>query len=130
MISRKILVVDDDSTSRRLMSHILNREGYDVATASDGVEALELMADDPAEILITDRMMPNMDGVELLKAVRQSPIYGHIPVIIVTANSDARDQPEAEAAGATAFLTKPVGSTELLATVQRALLLGQVKKSA
>jgi CheY-like chemotaxis protein len=130
MTSRKILVVDDDSTSRRLMSHILNREGYDVATASDGVEALELMADDPAEILITDRMMPNMDGVELLKAVRQSPIYGHIPVIIVTANSDARDQPEAEAAGATAFLTKPVGSTELLATVQRALLLGQVKKSA
>jgi len=130
MISRKILVVDDDSTSRRLMSHILNREGYDVATASNGVEALELMADDPAEILITDRMMPNMDGVELLKAVRQSPIYGHIPVIIVTANSDARDQPEAEAAGATAFLTKPVGSTELLATVQRALLLGQVKKSA
>ncbi len=130
MISRKILVVDDDSTSRRLMSHILNREGYDVATASDGVEALELMADDPAEILITDRMMPNMDGVELLKAVRQSPIYGHIPVIIVTANSDARDQPEAEAAGATAFLTKPVGSTELLGTVQRALLLGQVKKSA
>jgi len=130
MTTRKILVVDDDSTSRRLMSHILNREGYDVATASDGVEALELMADDPAEILITDRMMPNMDGVELLKAVRQSPIYGHIPVIIVTANSDARDQPEAEAAGATAFLTKPVGSTELLATVQRALLLGQVKKSA
>jgi two-component system chemotaxis response regulator CheY len=130
MISRKILVVDDDSTSRRLMSHILNREGYDVAAASDGVEALELMADDPAEILITDRMMPNMDGVELLRAVRQSPIYGHIPVIIVTANSDARDQPEAEAAGATAFLTKPVGSTELLATVQRALLLGQVKKSA
>ena len=130
MTSRKILVVDDDSTSRRLMSHILNREGYEVATASDGVEALELMADDPAEILITDRMMPNMDGVELLKAVRQSPIYGHIPVIIVTANSDARDQPEAEAAGATAFLTKPVGSTELLATVQRALLLGQVKKSA
>ena len=130
MTSRKILVVDDDSTSRRLMSHILNREGYDVATASNGVEALELMADDPAEILITDRMMPNMDGVELLKAVRQSPIYGHIPVIIVTANSDARDQPEAEAAGATAFLTKPVGSTELLATVQRALLLGQVKKSA
>ena len=130
MTTQKILVVDDDSTSRRLMSHILNREGYDVATASDGVEALELMADDPAEILITDRMMPNMDGVELLKAVRQSPIYGHIPVIIVTANSDARDQPEAEAAGATAFLTKPVGSTELLATVQRALLLGQVKKSA
>jgi CheY-like chemotaxis protein len=130
MSTRKILVVDDDSTSRRLMSHILNREGYDVATASDGVEALELMADDPAEILITDRMMPNMDGVELLKAVRQSPIYGHIPVIIVTANSDARDQPEAEAAGATAFLTKPVGSTELLATVQRALLLGRVKKSA
>ena len=130
MTTRKILVVDDDSTSRRLMSHILNREGYDVATASDGVEALELMADDPAEIVITDRMMPNMDGVELLKAVRQSPMYGHIPVIIVTANSDARDQPEAEAAGATAFLTKPVGSTELLATVQRALLLGRVKKSA
>jgi len=130
MSVRKVLVVDDDPTSRRLMSHILKREGYDVATAGDGQEALDLMADDPADILITDRMMPNMDGVELLKAVRQSPTYGRIPVVIVTANSDARDQPEAEAAGATAFLTKPVGSTELLATVQRALLLAPIRKSA
>lgn len=130
MSVRKVLVVDDDPTSRRLMSHILKREGYDVATAGDGQDALDLMADDPADILITDRMMPNMDGVELLKAVRQSPTYGHIPVVIVTANSDARDQPEAEAAGATAFLTKPVGSTELLATVQRALLLAPTRKSA
>ena len=55
------------------MSHILKREGYDVATAGDGQEALDLMADDPADLLITDRMMPNMDGVELLRAVRQSP---------------------------------------------------------
>ena len=130
MSGRRVLVVDDDPTSRRLMSHILSREGYDVATAGDGQEALDLMEDDPSELLITDRLMPNMDGVELLKAVRHSPTYGHIPVIVVTANSDARDQPEAEAAGATAFLTKPVGSAELLATVQRALLLGQIKKSA
>jgi CheY-like chemotaxis protein len=130
MSARKILVVDDDPTSRRLMSHILKREGYDVATAGDGQEALDLMADDPSDLLITDRMMPGMDGVELLRAVRQSPTYGHIPVIVVTANSDARDQPEAEAAGATAFLTKPMGSVELLATVQRALLYASVKKSA
>jgi two-component system chemotaxis response regulator CheY len=130
MSIRKILVVDDDPTSRRLMSHILKREGYDVSTAADGQEALDLLADDPPDLIVTDQIMPGMDGVELLRAVRQLPVYGDIPVIVVTANSDVRDQPEAEAAGATAFLTKPVGSVELLATVQRALLLAPIKRSA
>jgi two-component system chemotaxis response regulator CheY len=117
----RVLVVDDDPTTRRLLTHTLKRNGYEVTAAEDGHQALEVLALEGADLILTDRNMPQVDGLALLKALRASDAHRRVPVIMVTNSSDERDQPEAEAEGATAFLTKPVGSRELLETVRRVL---------
>jgi two-component system chemotaxis response regulator CheY len=121
MTSRRVLIVDDDPTTRRLLTHMLKRSGFEVIAAEDGGTALAALERDGADVIVTDRNMPNVDGLELLKTLRASAAHRHMPVIMVTSSSDERDQPEAEAEGATAFLTKPVGSLELITTVQRVL---------
>ncbi len=117
----RVLVVDDDPTTRRLLTHTLKRNGYEVTAAEDGHQALEVLEMESADLVLTDRNMPQVDGLALLKALRASDAHRRVPVIMVTSSSDERDQPEAEAEGATAFLTKPVGSRELLETVRRVL---------
>jgi two-component system chemotaxis response regulator CheY len=121
MTPPRVLVVDDDPTTRRLLTHTLRRNGYEVTAAEDGHQALEALDREGADLVLTDRNMPLVDGLALLKALRASAVHRRVPVIMVTSSSDERDQPEAEAEGATAFLTKPVGSRELLATVRRVL---------
>jgi two-component system chemotaxis response regulator CheY len=121
MTSPRVLVVDDDPTTRRLLVHMLKRSGYDVTAVEDGHQALETLDQAGADVIVTDRNMPVVDGLALLKTVRASPAHRKVPVIMVTSSSDERDQPEAEAEGATVFLTKPVGSLELLTTVKRVL---------
>jgi two-component system chemotaxis response regulator CheY len=121
MTSPRVLVVDDDPTTRRLLVHMLKRSGYDVTAVDDGHQALEILDQAGADLIVTDRNMPVVDGLALLKTVRASAAHRQVPVIMVTSSSDERDQPEAEAEGATVFLTKPVGSLELLTTVKRVL---------
>jgi two-component system response regulator MprA len=125
----KILVVDDDPTSRRLLAHILRRDGYDVVTANDGVEALDLVARERPDAVVTDGMMPRMDGLGLLRMLRRAPETRTLPVLVVTNSMDQHDETEASSAGATAFLTKPIGSVELLATLHRALLFATARPS-
>jgi two-component system chemotaxis response regulator CheY len=119
--SPRVLVVDDDPTTRRLLAHMLKRGGYDVTAVEDGRQALEALDQAGADLVVTDRNMPVVDGLALLKLVRASDAHRQVPLIMVTSSSDERDQPEAEAEGATVFLTKPVGSLELLTTVKRVL---------
>jgi two-component system chemotaxis response regulator CheY len=121
MTLHRVLIVDDDPTTRRLLTHTLKRNGYEVTAAEDGRQALDALDREGADLVITDRHMPLVDGLALLKALRASHAHRQVPVIVVTSSSDERDQPEVEAEGATAFLTKPVGSRELLTTVRRVL---------
>jgi two-component system chemotaxis response regulator CheY len=128
MTRKTVLVVDDDATARRLIAHILRREGYDVVTASDGLQAFEMIAESRPHAVVTDGMMPRMDGAGLLRMLRRSPDTSGLPVVYVTNSEDERDEQEAIRSGATAFLTKPVGSLELTATLHRALLMSAMRK--
>ena len=119
--SSRILVVDDDPVTRRVLLSVLERANYDVMASTDGHEALTELAAARIDLVITDREMPAMDGMELLRAVRQSPRHGGVPVIMLTGITLETASDEADAEGASAFLTKPVSSRELLETVERLL---------
>jgi two-component system chemotaxis response regulator CheY len=116
-----ILVVDDYSTSQRLLGFILRQNDHTVVTAIHGLSALEQLAERSIDLVITDLSMPEMDGMTLLQELRANPRYQNLPVIILTGSAYAQDNTRAKAAGATCFLTKPVESEELIGMVTRLL---------
>jgi len=116
-----ILVVDDYSTSQRLLGFILRQNDHTVVTAIHGLGALEQLAARSIDLVITDLSMPEMDGMTLLQELRANPRFQNLPVIILTGSAYAQDNTRAKAAGATLFLTKPVESEELIAMVNRLL---------
>jgi CheY-like chemotaxis protein len=119
-----VLVVDDAVTVREVQRSILERAGYEVRTARDGVEALELLADRRSDLIVADIEMPRMDGYALMKAIRTEPSYAGIAVMVLTSQSDERDRRRSVAAGADAFITKgSFDSGDFLNTVAR--LLGE-----
>lgn len=104
----KILAVDDFSTMRRIVRNILRQLGYNnISEAEDGVTALESLKQDPVDFVISDWNMPNMTGLELLKAVRADANLKDIPVLLVTAEALKDNVVEAVKAGASGYIVKP-----------------------
>ena len=101
-----ILVVEDSRTQAELLRHMLEEEGYDVTLAADGEVALRRMEAGRPDIVLTDILMPGMDGYELCRRIKQ--IYPGIPVILVTNLFDPADVLRGLAAGADSFIVKPV----------------------
>src|SRR5262249_8740010 len=104
-------IADDEETARRGLGQILTEDGYEVFLASDGEEALRLVAQESPDILLTDLRMPGMDGHELLNRVRQG--YPDMTVVIMTAHGTIRSAVQALQEGAADYLTKPVDVEEL-----------------
>lgn len=104
--SRRVLVADDSITSRMLIKATLEAEGYAVTTAVDGKDALEKLARDRFDLVVTDIEMPRINGFELTRRVRKNPDHQDIPVVLVTSLSSAADQERGLAAGANAYLVK------------------------
>jgi two-component system chemotaxis sensor kinase CheA len=116
-----VLVVDDQFTVRELQRSILGASGYRVQTASDGREALELLASAPStiDLVVTDLQMPNMGGLELVRAIRADSEHAHMPVIVVTSQGTDEDRARGADAGADAYIVKDeFDQRALLATVQ------------
>ncbi len=115
---RRILVVDDEPQITRVLRTTLSSHGYTIRTAGDGDEALEVLRDWTPDLIITDLAMPNMDGLELCRRVREKLT---VPIIILSVRGEERNKIEALDAGADDYVTKPFGPKELLARV-RAML--------
>ena len=109
----KILIADDDSVSRRLLQNYLQKWGYEVTAAQDGAEAWRLFEGGLFPMVITDWMMPEMDGSGLLRRIRASQRPGYVYAILLTAKSQKEDLVEGMEAGADDFLTKPFDRDEL-----------------
>lgn len=109
-----VLVVDDYAISLRLLTHILQRGNHDAVTASHGVQALDLLDQQPIDLVILDIDMPEMDGITVLKHIRADARFQSLPVVMLTASGDDEDRIQAEAAGANGFLYKPVSSGEII----------------
>ncbi len=114
----KVVVIADDSISvRKFVGRILEKAGYSVKLASDGLEAAELVAQVGCHLLVTDIEMPRMNGYELMAHLRQDPSTRRIPVLVVTSRAGAKHRERAMKEGAASFLTKPVQEEQLLTVV-------------
>lgn len=116
-----ILVVDDYIVTLRVLSAQLRKGGYEVITAASGQVALEKLQEQPFDLAIVDIAMPDMDGISLLVQLRSQTQYKDLPVIMLTASVLDDDRMRALREGATAFLTKPISSWELLDVVKQQL---------
>jgi two-component system response regulator HydG len=128
MSKPKILVVDDEATARSGLAKLLEQEGYPVELAADGEEALTSVVENPPGLVITDLKMPNMDGMELLKQLRERGI--ETPAIVTTAFGDVTTAVAAMRAGAEDYLTKPIDFDALLLVVERTLARDELKSEA
>ena len=113
----KILIVEDDTITRRNLSVLLSDEGYDVDQAGDGVQALEILAAQPFDLVLSDIVMPRMDGLKLLQQLQF--VAPQMPVMIMT--SYVSDSLSTVPAGAAEFIRKPFVLDDFLFKVQRAL---------
>jgi chemosensory pili system protein ChpA (sensor histidine kinase/response regulator) len=116
---RVIVVADDSISVRKFVGRMLEKNGYRVKLAGDGLEAAELVAQHGCHLVITDLEMPRMTGYELMVQLRQSPTTRRIPVMVVTSRAGAKHRDRAIKEGAAAFLTKPVQEDQLLAAVEQ-----------
>src|SRR6202000_1283232 len=116
---KQILVVDDDQLMHRLFQHHLERAGYQMVSATNGREALEIAARQPPALIVMDIMMPDTDGLAALRELQKSDATKSTPVIIITASSHNMMRKESEACGAAIFLTKPFSPTQLLNEIRR-----------
>jgi DNA-binding response OmpR family regulator len=119
-MGKRVLVVDDDRVIQQLLEVNLELEGYEVvATAADGREALDKIAELKPDLVILDIMMPKMDGLEVCRRLRADPALAKIPVILLSARAQDMDIREGLDIGAAAYLTKPFDPVELLEVVGR-----------
>ncbi len=116
---RLIVVADDSISVRKFVGRMLEKNGYRVKLAADGLEAAELVAQHGCHLVITDLEMPRMTGYELMVQLRQSPSMRRIPVMVVTSRAGAKHRDRAMKEGAAAFLTKPVQEDQLIAAVEQ-----------
>ncbi len=112
-----VLVVDDSPSVRRFVSATLKNVGWDVMTARDGAEALELVAQRTPAAILLDIEMPRMDGYELMAAIRNQPAFQHLPLIVLTSRAATKHQQRALQLGADAYVVKPYQDDQLLRTV-------------
>lgn len=120
-MSANILTVDDSASIRMTTKIALTNAGYQVTEAVDGADGLAKAKSTPFDLIVTDLNMPNMNGLEMIEALRQSPAHTGVPIIFLTTESDADMKARAKAAGATGWVTKPFDPENLVKIVRKVL---------
>ena len=120
-MGKTILTVDDARTMRQMVSFTLRGAGHEVLEAQDGAVALSVLQSRAVDLVLTDINMPNMNGIELTRALRALPSFGKTPIILLTTESDPAKKAEGRAAGATGWIVKPFSQDQLLAIVAKLL---------
>lgn len=117
IILKKVLIIEDDPSFLRAVSHILEKEGYDVTVASNGMTGLRMAKEDKPDLLILDVMLPGIDGFEICNRLRNEPETVKLPIIMLSAKGQETDKTTGLKVGANNYLTKPVDRTVLLEKV-------------
>ncbi len=121
-MAKNIMVIDDSATMRMSLKANLELSGFKVVIAGDGVQALtQLKGGTKPDLILTDINMPNMGGLDLIKAVRALPGFRFIPILALTTESQQSKKDEAKKNGATGWLVKPVSGTELIKVIKQVL---------
>ena len=114
----RVLLAEDDRALRRFLQIILERSGYTVVPAADGLEAMKIALSSPVDVVVTDAMMPNLSGHELCRFIRNSQTLAHLPVILLSAleQKEPNDGEQVDA-----FLSKPVAGEDLVSCIENLL---------
>lgn len=121
MTRKKILLVDDAKTVLMMEQMILNQPEFQLITAHDGEQAVELALSETPDLILLDVIMPNMTGIEVLERLRSEPATKRVPIIMVTTRSESEYVDKARAAGCTDYVTKPLDAADLLSKVRNLL---------
>jgi DNA-binding response OmpR family regulator len=116
-MAKRILIVDDDEMVLIALNELLKPEGYEVQTLSNGSEALKKLDQNGYDLLMLDIIMPEMDGFELCKKIREKENYRETPIVFLTAKSQEEDRVQGIEAGANLFLSKPISPEKLLGII-------------
>jgi two-component system, chemotaxis family, chemotaxis protein CheY len=121
-MEKTVMIVDDSATMRQLVSMTLKNAGYKVLDATDGADALKKLNGIKINLLISDVNMPVMDGIALIKKVKEHPAYRFMPIIMLTTEAGDSKKAEGKAAGAKAWIVKPFQPDVLLSAVKTLIL--------
>ena len=116
-----ILIVDDEPLTRNLLRLMLERAGFEISEAEDGLKALLMMAEQSPDVLLLDVMMPNMDGLTVCEKLRARPETAVLPIILLSARTSSEAVKAGMDAGATKYLSKPINRKELINTIHEVL---------
>ncbi|KPJ77618.1 MAG: hypothetical protein AMJ54_07405 [Deltaproteobacteria bacterium SG8_13] len=120
-MGKKVLVVEDSSTTRKVITITLNKEGYEVIEARDGIEAVNTLSEMRPDLILLDIILPKMDGYKVLAIIKESPDLRKIPVIMLTSRDGLLNRVKGKMAGSTAYLTKPFKPQKLVETIDKVL---------
>lgn len=126
----KIVVVEDENDITELVKYNLEREGFEVKTADNGLAALEVMRQEDPNLVLLDLMLPGIDGLEVCRKVKSDPLTSRIPIIMVTAKGEESDIVLGLGLGADDYITKPFSVKELVARVKAVLRRGPIKEES
>jgi chemosensory pili system protein ChpA (sensor histidine kinase/response regulator) len=119
----QVMIVDDSLTVRKITSRLLAREGFDVVTARDGVDALELLDEHTPDVILLDIEMPRMDGFEFARTIKADSRHSHIPIVMITSRTADKHRARARELGVDLYLGKPFQEEELLRNLREMLAL-------
>lgn len=117
----KILIVDDSSSIRQLAVFTLKADGHDCGEAQDGQVGLDMAKSGQYDVILSDRNMPNLNGIEFAKALRELPEYKSVPILMLTTESSQEKKMEGKTAGVTGWIVKPFQPDTLRKTINRVL---------
>jgi len=117
----KIMIVDDCTTTRKILSIYLKSKGFEVTTADNGLDAIEKLATQTVNMILTDLNMPYMDGIELTRTLRSDPVWSSLPILMVTTEADPEERTRALQAGANGYIVKPVTADSVTQNIKSIL---------
>jgi two-component system chemotaxis response regulator CheY len=121
-MAKTILIVDDSASVRQVVNISLRGAGYDVIEGCDGKDALSKLKGQKVHLIISDVNMPNMDGITMVKAIKDMPAYKFTPIVMLTTENQDNQKREGQAAGAKAWIVKPFKPDQLIGVVQKLVL--------
>jgi two-component system alkaline phosphatase synthesis response regulator PhoP len=127
-MDKKILVIEDDPATSRLVDYTLRHEGYQILTASNGLEGIRKAHDEKPDLIILDVMLPGMDGFEICHRLRSEPDTAQMPILMFSAKAQEIDKDTGLKVGADDYLAKPADPAEVVNRVEK--LLAQKKQAA
>jgi len=116
---KRVLTVDDSSSIRQMVAFTLRGAGYEVSEAVDGRDGLAKIAAARFDLIVTDLNMPNMDGIQLIAAIRKLQGYSFVPILMLTTESQAQKKDAGRKAGATGWIVKPFSADQLIAVARK-----------